>query len=79
MGRKKKKGQQNSRRMTFSNKATWVWKADREIMDAIEAEAEKRGVSPSTMLEKIVMDWFHGDLPNPPQEEPKDDKPWFLR
>lgn len=43
-------------------------------MNAITAEAERRGIRPNAMLDKMVDDWFAGVYPAPHVE----DKPWYL-
>ena len=59
-------------------------------MDAIEEQAEKYGLSPNKMLDRMVDEWIAASLsgkrvtpePAPPAEEPerkaRRDKPWFL-
>lgn len=44
-------------------------------MDALEVEAKKRGITPRELLDKIIDDWFSGDLPKPKSKK----LPWYLR
>jgi len=43
-------------------------------MDAIEVEAEKRGIPPNRMLDKIVDDWFKKVFPAPYVKK----GPWYM-
>ena len=57
-----------------SIKAAFLYQSSRERMDAIAVEAEKRGIPPNAMLDRIVDDWFKGVFPAPYVEK----KPWFM-
>ena len=58
-----------------STKAIFLYQSKRDRMDAIEAEAEKRDISARAMLDKIVDDWFGGQIPEPKK---KKKSPWYL-
>lgn len=67
-------------------KAVWLFRANREVFDAIEAEAERRSVTPNAMLIRIIKDWFAGEIPTAKEakkirkrRKEEDELPWYLK
>lgn len=69
-----------------TEKAIWVWRTDPALFEKIEAVAKKQGVTPTSVLNQIVKDWFAGDIPTMEErmqmrrkKKEQEKIPWYLK